>query len=450
MNTKSNIVYFILVVIVLAQTGLQAQTFSDLYDFDNLYASTTNATQIEPSGDLIISAGVLYGVTYQGGSNSQGGLYSINPDGTDFKALYSFKDSASRRLTLLSGILYAPIFPGSTAGGNIVSVDTNGGPSHVIHQFTGTGEGVFPTGIASAGNMLFGTTMFSNSYSGPGTIYSINTNDDSFTVLHTFNQTQAGQWLTVSGGTLYGAASSDSATASPTNNVLFSIATNGDNYTNLYTFTDGALAGWLIINRGMIYGLGLSNTPPNYAGGSGGYVFSIETNGSNFSVLHVFTISPNGLTLLNDNLLCGASIADGLYNGGTIYSMSTNGSGYNVLYNFPEYRGSGFAGASGLVSDGNTLLGTTQEGGTNEWGSIYSLNLAPTIQSVTSTNGYLNMVWNAASGAYYKTQYSTNISCTNWLDLGGIFTATNQTISIMDPIIGTQRFYRLIYQPSSN
>jgi uncharacterized repeat protein (TIGR03803 family) len=445
MNKKPNIFYVIVVTMVLAQTGLRAQTFSDLYDFNNIFYSTTNQTQFQPVGNLVVSTGVLYGTAGSGGlSPAYGGVYSINSDGTGFKTLYNFDISPADSLTLLSGILYAPTYAGAGTG-NIISLSTNGGPAKLVYQFTGKGDGAFPIAITSYGNMLYGTTLFSNSYSGPGTIYSIDTNGDNFTVLHTFDQLQGGEWLTISSGTLYGSAENGNGGSNPsTNDILFSISTDGENYTNLYTFTDGTLAGWLIIDQGMLYGIGQSKVV-------GGYIFSMETNGSNFSVLHVFTNStPNDLIMLDDNLLCGTSTGGGLYDGGTIFSMKTDGSGYNVLYNVPEYGGMAGLGASGLVSNGDTLLGTIQDGGTNGWGSIYGLNLAPTIQSVTSTNEYLNMVWNAASGAYYQIQYSTNITCTNWLDLGGIFTATNQTISIADPIIGTQRFYRLIYQPYSN
>jgi uncharacterized repeat protein (TIGR03803 family) len=202
MNTKSNIVYFILVSMVLAHTSLRAQTFSVLYDFGNIFYSTTNQTQFQPVGALILSAGVLYGETVSGGLSAYyGGVYSINSDGTDFKGLYNFENSSANFPTLLSGILYLPTYGGADVG-TIISLSTNGGPAKPVYQFTGKGDGAFPIAITSYGNMLYGTTLFSNSYSGPGTIYSIDTNGDNFTVLHTFDQLQGGEWLTISSGTL--------------------------------------------------------------------------------------------------------------------------------------------------------------------------------------------------------------------------------------------------------
>src|SRR5579863_9882457 len=143
MNKKSNIGYVIILTLTLMLTKLRAQTFSDLYDFNNLYASTTNATQFQPIGNLIVNAGALYGEAGSGGLNQYGGVYSINLDGTDIRVLYNFENSSANFLTLLSGILYAPTY-GGAGPGNIVSLSTNGGPSKVIYQFTGTGDGVFP------------------------------------------------------------------------------------------------------------------------------------------------------------------------------------------------------------------------------------------------------------------------------------------------------------------
>jgi hypothetical protein len=129
-----------------------------------------------------------------------------------------------------------------------------------------------------------------------------------------------------------------------------------------------------------------------------------------------------------------------------MFSMKTNGSSFNVLYDFPTNKYEGI-GASGLILNGNALLGTTQLGGTNNWGSIFSLDLAPTAQNITCTNGNFNMVWTAASGATYQFQYATNLPSTNWLDLGVSMTATATNLFMSDPITNFQRFYRLIYQP---
>ncbi len=130
-----------------------------------------------------------------------------------------------------------------------------------------------------------------------------------------------------------------------------------------------------------------------------------------------------------------------------MFSMKTNGSNYNVPYDFQNLGA--FGGPSGLVLNGNVILGATELGGTNNWGSIFTLDLAPTPKNITctSTNGNFNMVWDAVSGATYQFQYSTNLASASWSDFGGIITATNQSISILDPATNPQRFYRLIYQP---
>src|SRR5262249_2236735 len=47
----------------------------------------------QPSGGVILANGVLYGTTRFGGSIDNGTIYSVNADGTDFNALYSFPTS---------------------------------------------------------------------------------------------------------------------------------------------------------------------------------------------------------------------------------------------------------------------------------------------------------------------------------------------------------------------
>ncbi|MGA2242042.1 MAG: protease pro-enzyme activation domain-containing protein [Verrucomicrobiota bacterium] len=68
----------------------------------------------------------------------------------------------------------------------------------------------------------------------------------------------------------------------------------------------------------------------------------------------------------------------------------------------------------------------------------------PRFQSVTKTNGTINLTWNALTGLVYQVQYKTNLLQTNWINLGAVITATNVTVTATN-LIGPdpQRFYRL-------
>lgn len=441
----SNKVILFFLSLTFTPGNLQSQTFSVFHDFVSTGELSSSTAGIEPRGDLVLSNGVLYGTTPVDGLHGYGSIYSINTDGMGFNVLYGFSNSASGNLTLIGDTLYTTTAVGViNNNGAICSVSTNGTNPKVLYQFTGSGNGAWPTVLISGSNILYGTTLFGNvgnsfTPSGGGVLYSINASDTNFTLLHTFNPMQGGQSLILKDNTLYGTTSYSSSAA--TNSIIFSIGAGGNDFTNLYTFTNGMSALNLIFSQGQLYGIGRSNSAA-----PGGIVFSINANGSNFNVLHVFTNSPNCL-ILQSNLLFGAAVDGGLHNGGMIFSIKTNGDNYNVLYDFPYTGISAFGGPSGLVLNRSTLLGTTQLGGSNNWGTVFSLNPAPTVQSITQDSGNFNMAWQALNGASYQFQYSTNLPSTNWLNLGGSITATTTNLFISDPITNFQRFYRLIYQP---
>jgi uncharacterized repeat protein (TIGR03803 family) len=432
------ILLFLAMIFVAANSP--AQTFSTLHNFASS-AQYPNTAGVEPSGDLILTNGVLYGETGIEGPNQYGAIYSINADGSGFKVLCSNSNSPSQHLTFIGGTLYTTTLGGGTNGA-IYSVNTNGTNYKLIYSFAGSGNGAWPLGITSANNTLYGVTEFGsfNNFTpaGGGVLYSIDTNGNNFSILHTFYNMQGGESLILKDNTFYG--TTVYGTTLVTNAVVFSIDINGNNFTNLYIFTNGMSARTLIFNQGLLFGTGISNEEA-----PGGIVFSINTNGSNFTVLHVFTNTPFYLCS-SGNLLWGATPDGGLYNGGTIYSMKTNGNNYNVVYDFPQPRFP-MGGPSGMVANGITILGTTESSGTNDFGSIFSFNSTPTIQSFTKTNGNFDMTWNAFSNAIYQLQYSTNLPSTNWFNFGNNLTATTTNLIFSDSITNSQRFYRLIYQP---
>ncbi|HUL50963.1 MAG TPA: protease pro-enzyme activation domain-containing protein [Candidatus Nitrosotalea sp.] len=70
---------------------------------------------------------------------------------------------------------------------------------------------------------------------------------------------------------------------------------------------------------------------------------------------------------------------------------------------------------------------------------------APTIQSVTATNGTIRFRWNALSNVSYQVQYATNLNSVAWKNLGGTIAGTNDTAATSDALATTQqRFYRIL------
>ena len=154
--------------------------------------------------------------------------------------------------------------------------------------------------------------------------------------------------LALAGGTLYGSATYGGASNF---GALFSLSTNGQNFTNFYSFTNAnetAPIGNLIVPGGRLYG-----TTSGGNGGGFGAVFAIGTNGLGYTNLHTFPANsgfPNytnqegsapaaGLILVS-NLLYGTASQSGLHGSGTIFAASTNGLIFTNLYNFTANAGS--------------------------------------------------------------------------------------------------------------
>ena len=131
--------------------------------------------------------GVLYGVTQQGGStagNSSSGfgtVFKLNPDGTGFSILHSFKTTAgdgqfpnSTLLLAHDGVLYgATESGGSYSNGLVFSLNTNGSDYRVLYEFgANSTDGAYPAAplVQASDGGLFGTTK-AGGVNGLGTVF---------------------------------------------------------------------------------------------------------------------------------------------------------------------------------------------------------------------------------------------------------------------------------------
>jgi len=166
--------------------------------------------------------------------------------------------------------------------------------------------------------------------------------------------------LVTDGHTLYGTTYEGGAFGKGT---VFSLQTDGTGFTVLKHFSgsDGKTPyAELTIADNVLYGTtaggGVSNK---------GAVFRLNTDGSDFTVLKSFTTNDGVLLLdglaLSDGTLYGTTYYGGSANAGTVFSMSTEGTGFTRLKEF--------TGADGaqprftLVLSGNSLYGTTEGSG---------------------------------------------------------------------------------------
>jgi uncharacterized repeat protein (TIGR03803 family) len=334
-----------------------------------------------PEGRLVLSAGTLYGAASSGGAIGNGTIFSLSTNGGGFAVLYNFSargtgfvnsDGANpHRLFLFGSVLYGTTGEGGAYNqGTLFSISTNGQNFIVLHHFNAltanpaggpntNWDGTGPGALVAWGDVLFGNA-YGGGANGWGTIYSVNTDGNGFTVLH-----------------------------------AFSGRTGSTNADGEQPIGDLALAG------NALYGTAVSAGPNRY-----GTAFSLNTNGTGFAVLHAFnsldgSIPYSGL-ILAGNTLYGMANHGGSGNHGDVFALNTDGSGFNVLYNFSAFPGNnntnndGAWPVSGLAVADNRLYGTAEQGGPNAAGTAFALTILPEITGITVTG--MDLVINGING----------------------------------------------------
>jgi uncharacterized repeat protein (TIGR03803 family) len=381
--------------------GIMFALNADGPGFTNLYSFTGSDDGGNPAGGLV--GDTLYGTTVNGGTDGYGVLFAINPNGTGLTNLYSFTPPNNKpseanpdganpmaNLILSSNVLYGTTENGGSAGnGTVFAVNTDGTGFTNLYSFTVRSDGAEPVGnVILSGGTLYGTTQYGGE-SDRGTVFSINIDGSDFTILYRFTNQPDGAnpvtGLTLSGNTLYGTTEHG---GNYDDGTLFAINTDGSGYTNFYSFTGEADGGnpvsGLVLSGNSLYGTTEFGTRSGY-----GTLYSIQIDGTNVMPLHEFTGSPDGgnpygTLLLAGNTLYGTTGGGGTSGNGAIFAINTSGTGYTNIYSFPGGNGGASYPVAGLILSGSTLYGTTEDGGAEYSGVVFSI----------STNGmnYANVV----------------------------------------------------------
>ena len=254
----------------------------------------------------------------------------------------------------------------------------------VIHNLnaTGTFDGQQPYGnvaVSADGNSIYGMTYYGGH--GQGTIYSCAPDGSGYHLIHEFSAGASstngsgpiGNSVTLVGSTLYGMTTIG---GSQDLGAIFRVQTDGTGFSLLDSFNmddnNGmSPVGDLTYSAGNLYGM----TPQSGITGRGN-VFSMSTNGTGFTILHNWSLSPtNGALPLqpytqishNDVLVSGSNLYgmtyyNGVNGDGTIWSMNTNGSGFSLLHLFNNSDGYWSAGSLTLAA-GRLYGMTIKEGG---------------------------------------------------------------------------------------
>jgi uncharacterized repeat protein (TIGR03803 family) len=351
-----------------------------------LYSFPGGAGGANPDAGLVEGVdGNFYGTTPGGGTNNNGTVFKITPAGTQ-TVLYRFAGPPtdgtapyqSNLILASDGNFYGTTTQGGAYGnqGTVFKI-TPSGTETVLWSFGNGGDGANPNvGLieASDGN-FYGTTTFGGA-NGAGTIFKI-TPAGAETVLWSFTSSTTDGSYPYAGlieghdGNFYGVAGSGGANGT---GVFYKFTPSGTE-TVLWSFGNMPIAaspngGLIQASDGTFYG--------TTAGGGtygAGTVYSMTPAGMETTLWSFGNGTdgrgPNvGLTLASDGNFYGVAGGGGVNGNGVIYRITPAGS-ETVLWSFgaaPDGANNNAPLVQG--SDGN-LYGTTQNGGTGGYGTVF-------------------------------------------------------------------------------
>ena len=322
--------------------------------------------------------GLLYGLTKQGGTCSDGVLFSYNNQDGVYTNLHNFgcdTDGAypGTSLYLDNGVLYGVTNTGGTFnGGTIFSWDIAAVTYTHLYSFNGD-AGAMPAGnfISSDGNLLYATASTAGVHNA-GTIFTYNIGtgfvDTIYHFKDTVSESQPGEYMVMVGDSLlYGSVFSGFMQAY---GYMFCYNIRTGDYTHVRSFDNPGTgyrgAGPLLKNTdGLIYGFASAGGIFDTAGSNGGLLFDYNTASDSESVLHYFGNGDDGalpvssLMQASNGLLYGMTHDGGHFGDGVIFSYNLANGIYTVLYHFSGQPDGQYAWGPLVEVGGATGIPTT-------------------------------------------------------------------------------------------
>jgi uncharacterized repeat protein (TIGR03803 family) len=260
----------------------------------------------------------------------------------------------------------------------------------VLHAFSGgSADGITPQSplIRDSSGNLYGTTLFGGFY-GLGTIYKLDP-AGKLTVLHSFNGQSDGGLsyggvIRDSAGNLYGAnfLAAGTGCGGEGCGTVYKLAASGT-FKVLHTFTGGSDGGQpygsLVHDAsGNLYGTTLYGGNIS-ANSTCGVVFKLDPSGA-LTVLHSFSFSDGAnpwASLVRDSVgnMYGTASSGGTGNSGVIFKLDT-ALNFSVIFNFAGGDGGSSPMGPLSVDSAGNLYGTTESGGTGDFGTAFVLDSA--------------------------------------------------------------------------
>ena len=264
-----------------------------------------------------------------------------------------------------------------------------------MFNFSGSVNGYEPYGsLVSDGTYLYGMTQYGGT-NNTGVIFKIKSDGTGYVKLLDFTGLNGSYpWgsLIYDGTFLYGMTQRGGISQDGT---IFKIKPDGTGYFKILDFANtnaNMPYGSLIYDGTFLYGMAQFGGTNNYYG----IVFKINPNGSGYTNILNFAGTTNGSiplgSLIYDGtFLYGMTNQGGTNNIGTIFKIQPNGTGYLKILDFIGTNGSSPYGS--LIYDGTFLYGMTYQGGLANQGTMFKVK--------PDGSGYYDMLdFSGAKGGY--------------------------------------------------
>jgi uncharacterized repeat protein (TIGR03803 family) len=385
-----------LAVVALLQVVPLGRAFSSSPKDSSIYSfgTTQRVDGAVPKGSLTYVNGLLFGrtTTTTPKKSGDGVVFHFDPNnvGASYKIDHLFTgkpDGDNPRhdaMTLFSGQMFGTTLQGGTKNnGTIFSIGQTGssyGALTSLHKSSGDEP---HSCFVVVNSLLYGMTASGGDHDG-GVIFSFDPTSSNYQKLYSFQSSTGYEphgrlTLDPNRTTLYGMTRKGGALGY---GVVFSIDTSGNNYTVLHDFTDGSSDGatsdhgYLVQCGNVLYGMTTDGGPS-----SNGVIFSLTTDGTTFRLLYTFGSThhdgknPYGSLLLVGNQLYGTTANGGDFGVGTVFVINTDGTGYMRLHDFGSSKHDGTKPIDNVVLVNGALYGLTTGGGTYDQGTIFKIPL---------------------------------------------------------------------------
>jgi len=395
MNNKS-LLFVLLFITALSFNSAKAQ-YTKILDFDGI------ANGKNPNGSLISDGTYLYGMTPEGGANNMGTVFKIQISNNAYTKILDFAGATNGKYpqgSLISDGTYLYGMTndgGANDKGTVFKIQISNNAYTRILDFEGTTNGSYPVGgsLISDATYLYGMT-YKGGANNIGTVFKIQISNNAYTKILDFDVTANGSYPSgslISDGTyLYGMTYTGGANDFGT---AFKVQISNNAYTKILDFVGASNGsyprGSLISDGTYLYGM-----TRNGGANDLGTAFKIQISNNAYTKILDFAgtangSSPYGSLISDGTYLYGMTYQGGANNMGTAFKIQISNNAYTKILDFDGTVNGSYPLYGHFLLNGSYLYGMTYQGGATGLGTVFKFQIySPEINVKQNTTTILD------------------------------------------------------------